>query len=163
MGLICWRNVTVGGHLVSHGQPRIPCICWELVFPWEGLHYEGWSRIIESFRIKMTSQIPKSNPNPSHHAHWPRPSVPHPYGSWTPPGMVTPPPSWRTVPMHYHSFWEEFFPNIRPERCVSHCTKCVLAYRAIKLILTCWSLHHVIHQVCVLKNTSDFCLPGACA
>jgi len=47
-----------------------------------------------------------------HHAHWPRPSVPHLRGSWTPPGMVTAP---QPVPMNYHSFWDEAFPNIQPE------------------------------------------------
>ena len=48
-------------------------------------------RIMESLRLEKTFKIPKSNPNPSHHAHWPRPSVPHLYSSWPPPGIVTPP------------------------------------------------------------------------
>ena len=47
--------------------------------------------IIESLRLEETSKIPKSNPSPPHRAHCPRPSVPHPHGSGTPPGTVTPP------------------------------------------------------------------------
>mgnify|MGYP001855584824 CR=1 FL=1 len=33
-------------------------------------------------------------PTHPHHAHWPCPSVPHPRGSWTPPGTAIPPPLW---------------------------------------------------------------------
>ena len=37
--------------------------------------------------LEKTSKIP----NPPHHAHWPRPQVPHLHGSGTPPGMGGPP------------------------------------------------------------------------
>ena len=44
---------------------------------------------IESLRLEKTSHIPRLNPSPPHHAHCPRPSVPHLHGSGTPPGTVT--------------------------------------------------------------------------
>ena len=56
---------------------------------------------IESLRLEKTTKIPKSNPSPLYHAHWPHPSVPHLHGSGTPPGMVTPPPSWAAVPVSH--------------------------------------------------------------
>ena len=80
--------------------------------PWQGMQWDDgllsffpayttpWfcnkhsHRIPGSLRLEKTTKITKSNPNPSHHAHWPHPSVPHLHGSWTPPGTVTPPPSW---------------------------------------------------------------------
>ena len=48
-------------------------------------------RIVESLRLEKLPKIPKSNPNPSHHAHWPHPSVPHLHSYGIPPGLVTPP------------------------------------------------------------------------
>jgi len=51
--------------------------------------------------------LTKSNPNPSHHAHWPCLSVPPLHGSWTPSGTVTPP-----LPNVYGSWWEEIFPPL---------------------------------------------------
>ena len=72
-------------------------------------------RIRESFRLEKTSEIPTSNPSPPHRAHCPRPSVPHPHGSGTPPWTVTPPPPWAAVPLQHCSFGEEMFPNIQPE------------------------------------------------
>ena len=50
-----------------------------------------------------------------HRAHCPRPSVPHPHSSGTPPGMVTPPPPWAAVPLQHCSLGEEYFPNIQPD------------------------------------------------
>ena len=43
-------------------------------------------------RAENTSQTPSSPPSPPHRAHCPHPSVPHPHGSGTAPGMGTPPP-----------------------------------------------------------------------
>ena len=65
-------------------------------------------RIVKSFRLEKSSKIPKPKPNPSHHAHCPRPSVPHLHGSGTPPWTVTP-------PLPDHSFKEETFPYIQPD------------------------------------------------
>ena len=47
--------------------------------------------IMESFRLEKSSKITQPNSSPPHHAHCPRPSVPHPHGYGTPPGTVTPP------------------------------------------------------------------------
>ena len=52
-------------------------------------------RITESFRLEETSKIIQPNHPPTTNvAYWPYPSVPHLHVSWTPPGMVTPPPPW---------------------------------------------------------------------
>jgi len=53
------------------------CLC-----PWD-----SW--MAESSRLETPARVIKSNPNPSHRAHWPCPSVPHLHCSGTPPGMVT--------------------------------------------------------------------------
>ena len=47
---------------------------------------------IESLRLEKTSKLTQSNQQPI--TPCPLPSVPHPHGSWTPPGTVTPPPPW---------------------------------------------------------------------
>ena len=65
----------------------------------------------ESLRLEKTSKNTKSNPNPSHHAHWPCPSVPHLHGSATLPRMVTPP----LPPVAVHTFGEEMFPSIQAQ------------------------------------------------
>jgi len=68
-------------------------------------------RLDQSRGLEETSQIPKSNPSPPHHAHCPHPSVPHPHSSGTPPGALTPP-----VPMQcLTTLFEEIFPSIQPE------------------------------------------------
>jgi len=43
--------------------------------------HDGWKRPLRSSSPTIS---------PPHHAHWPCPSVLHLYGSWAPPGMVTP-------------------------------------------------------------------------
>lgn len=35
--------------------------------------------------------------------------------SWTTPGIVTPPPLWADCSVLHHAFWEEIFPNTKPE------------------------------------------------
>lgn len=54
----------------------------------------GWTHRIT--KTGKSTEIMQSNRNPPHHAHWSRPSVPHPHSSSTPPGMVveSPPPPW---------------------------------------------------------------------
>jgi len=47
-------------------------------------------RIIKVGKDLWDSLVPLSTY--PHHAHWPCPSVPHPHGSWTPPGTMAPPP-----------------------------------------------------------------------
>jgi len=52
----------------------------------ESQNHWGWKR---SLRLSCPTLHP-----PSMLSTKPRPSVPHPPSSWTPPGMVTPPPAW---------------------------------------------------------------------
>ena len=46
---------------------------------------------MQSFRLEKPSKIPQAQPQPTHHAHYPCPSLPHLHSSGAPPVMVTPP------------------------------------------------------------------------
>jgi len=54
----------------------------------------GMSWGIESLRLERLLRSLSPATIPSHHAYCSCPSVPHPHGSWTPPGTVTTPPPW---------------------------------------------------------------------
>jgi len=92
--------------------------------PTQLIHHQGSDspqitllhEITESLRLEKTSTIILSNHSSTTNTdHWPHPSVPHLHGSWTPPGMVTPPSPWAAVLLHHHSHCEDSFPSIQPE------------------------------------------------
>ena len=57
----------------------------------------------------LSAVILNVHPQPPHHVHCPRPSVPHLHGSGAPPGMVTPPPPCAAVPLQHHSLEKKLF------------------------------------------------------
>jgi len=63
--------------------------------------------------LEKTSQIPKAKPNPSHHAHCPRPSVPLLF--WNTSRDGDPTTCLGSCAVQHHSFRQYFFLDIQPK------------------------------------------------
>lgn len=84
---LAWRD-TAGSVGLGQAAGELPCRC-------------SYNRQI--MKAGKALQDPQDQPQPTHRAHWPCPSVPHPHSSSPPPGTVTPPPPWAAVPLQHRS------------------------------------------------------------
>lgn len=91
-------NVMTGLSAVNGSSWAPSAPCWSIAFCLNR----------ESFRLENTSKISKFSPTPP----CPLTRVPHPHGSGTAPGMVTPSPP--HAANADHSFGDEILPNTQP-------------------------------------------------
>ena len=92
-------------HCPQETAPRVS-IQMMLPFSTEPPNHYGWKRPLRS------SVQPSAHP---HHAHWPRPSVPHLHVSWMPPGKWLQHLPEQSVPLPHCSYWVQIFPKIQAE------------------------------------------------